>query len=61
MKKEIDKSGRPILSFQKILENEELADRAPDSTKNNEGRPHTWNPPVITVDEHFIENPYNKF
>ena len=56
----MDKTGRPILPLRVVLKNQDLADRAPDSTKRNEGRPHTWKPPLITNEEYQAENPYNK-
>ena len=49
---------RPVLSLEIVLENQELADMAPDSTKRNEGRPHTWKPPLVTEEDRESENPY---
>jgi len=60
MKENKSSDGRPVLPIEIVLANQELANCAPDSTKRNEHRPHTWNPPVITKDEYKTENPYIK-
>ena len=52
--------GRPILPLEIVLENMELADRAPDSTTDGGPRPHTWNPPLISQDGWERENPYHR-
>lgn len=51
--------GRPILPLETVLENEDMANMAPDSTKDNGPRPDTWKPPLISKDEWEIENPYH--
>ncbi|KKR71138.1 MAG: hypothetical protein UU12_C0007G0009 [Candidatus Woesebacteria bacterium GW2011_GWA2_40_7b] len=51
--------GRPILPLETILENEELANMAPDSTKDNSPRPDTWKPPLISAKDWERENPYH--
>lgn len=61
-KKEIDPRniGRPNLPLEEVLENEALANMAPDSTRDNGPRPRTWNPPLVSKEEFKIENPYSK-
>jgi hypothetical protein len=50
--------GRPILPLEVVLENEDLANRAPDSTRDNGPRPRTWSPPLISREDWERENPY---
>lgn len=50
--------GRPTLPLEVVLENEYLANLAPDSTKDSGPRPHTWNPPLISKEDWKDENPY---
>ncbi len=52
-------AGRPMLLPEVVLENEALANMAPDSTKDNGPRPRTWNPPPISKDDWERENPYS--
>lgn len=48
------------ISPEEVLHNEDLANRAPDSTRDNGRRPWTWNPPLITKEDYQKENPYSK-
>ncbi len=52
-----DKTGLPL---EEVLHNEDLANRAPDSTRDNTPRPHAWKPPLVTKEDYKRENPYSK-
>jgi hypothetical protein len=58
--KDLKNLGRPKLPVSTVLENQELADMAPDSTKDNSPRPDTWKPPLVSSEEHEQENPYSR-
>lgn len=45
------------LTAQKVLENEDLANRAPDSTRAGRERPWTWKPPLVSHEEEAVERP----
>lgn len=57
-KLDIRSIGRPILPPEIVLENMDLADRAPDSTRDNGRRPQTCNPPLVTREDWESDNPY---
>ena len=60
IKTKIDpKTGRPILPLDVVDENQELADSAPDSTKDFSKRPDTWKPPLISPEDNDEEHPYS--
>lgn len=48
------------LLLDEILYNEDLANRAPDSTRDNGPRPPEWRPPLMTKDDYKRENPYSQ-
>ena len=48
------------LPLDEILHNEDLANRAPDSTRDNSPRPPAWKPPLVTKEDYKRESPYSK-
>jgi len=48
------------LTAQQVEDNRDLADMAPDSTRDNGARPWAWSPPLVSREEHERENPYHR-
>ena len=48
------------LPLEEVLHNEDLANRAPDSTRDNGPRPPAWKPPLVAKEDYKRENPYSR-
>ena len=55
-----EKSEIELTPEQIVIDNEDLANGAPDSTRDNSPRPQSWSPSVVSKEDFEDENPYSR-